>query len=147
MQAASDVFLGWLTGPGGREFYVRQLRDMKWSPDIAALTPRTMGGYAQICGRTLARAHARSGDAVKIAAYIGTSDSFDRSLLAFSERYTAQVSADFAAFTAAISTHELASTRDEATAVQSSLVTQMKNTVDNYPTTQPAQHHSAEQEQ
>ena len=63
MQAASDSFLGWIDGPGGRSFYVRQLRDMKWSPDPASLTEERLAGYAQLCGHTLARAHARSGDA------------------------------------------------------------------------------------
>lgn len=137
MQAASDIFLGWLTGPGGREFYVRQLRDMKWSPDIAALTPRTMTGYAQICARTLARAHARSGDSITIAAYIGTSDTFDRSLLAFSERYTEQVSADFAAFTAAIGDGRLAATANEANAVQASMVSQTQSAADAYAARNP----------
>ncbi|MFA7323727.1 MAG: DUF2252 domain-containing protein [Candidatus Nanopelagicales bacterium] len=121
MQAASDVFLGWLTGPAGRQFYVRQLRDMKWSPEIAALAPKTMAGYAQLCGKTLARSHARSGDAVKIASYIGTSDTFDRSLLAFSERYAAQVNRDFAAFKAAIEAGILPSASDEAGTVETSL--------------------------
>lgn len=120
---------------------------MKWSPEIAALTPKTMGGYAQICGRTLARAHARSGDSVKIAAYIGSSDAFDRSLLAFSERYAAQVTADFAAFTAAISTNELASTSDEARTVQTSLVTQMQTVADGFPAAQPAPQESPGQDQ
>ena len=71
MQAASDSFLGWIDGPAGRSFYVRQLRDMKWSPDPEWLTGDRLLRYARLCGSTLARAHARSGDAVAIAAYLG----------------------------------------------------------------------------
>ena len=70
IQAASDSFLGWIDGPGGRSFYVRQLRDMKWSPDPAWLTGERLIDYAQLCGSTLARAHARSGDAIAISAYL-----------------------------------------------------------------------------
>ncbi len=121
MQAASDVFLGYLTGVGGRHFYVRQLRDMKWSPVVSALTPKTMGGYAQLCGRSLARGHARSGDSIKIAAYIGTSDTFDTSLVDFSLRYASQVHEDFAEFTQAIADGHISTTMSESTAVKSSL--------------------------
>ncbi len=122
MQAASDVFLGWLVGPGGRHFYVRQLRDMKWSPDIASLVPRTLAGYAQIVGKTLARGHARTGDSVKIASYLGNSDAFDQSMYAFSERYAAQVDADYAAFKAAIANGSLANSSNENESVQQSLM-------------------------
>ena len=82
MQAASDPFLGWATGTGarGREFYVRQLRDMKGSAVIETMPPARLARYGQICGVTLARAHARSGDAAKIAGYLGDDDTFDRAL-------------------------------------------------------------------
>jgi uncharacterized protein (DUF2252 family) len=113
MQAASDVFLGWITGSAGRYFYVRQLRDMKWSPEIATLTTDAMRGYAQICGKTLARGHARSGDSVAISAYLGTSDTFDQSLLSFALRYSAQVNEDFETFTQAIADGTLTTASSE----------------------------------
>ena len=89
MQASGDIFLGWIhvtTGLDGseRDFYIRQLRDWKGSADIEAMVPKGMKIYAQMCGWTLARAHARSGDAVAIAAYLGRSDELrpgDRRLL------------------------------------------------------------------
>ncbi len=102
MQAASDSFLGWIDGPGGRSFYVRQLRDMKWSPDPATLNEKRIGRYAVLCGHTLARAHARSGDAVAISAYLGTGKSFDKAISAFAESYADQTQQDFKAFTGAI---------------------------------------------
>ena len=122
MQAASDVFLGWLVGPGGRHFYVRQLRDMKWSPDIATVQPRGLVALAQICGKALARGHARTGDSVKIASYLGTSDVFDKSMLAFSERYAAQVDADFAEFKTAMSDGTLSDSDDEKASIAESLL-------------------------
>jgi hypothetical protein len=102
MQAASDSFLGWLDGPAGRSFYVRQLRDMKWSPDPASLDAEKLVRYAGLCGHALARAHARSGDAVALAAYLGKGTAFDDAVAAFARTYADQVQADFAAFTAAI---------------------------------------------
>ena len=124
MQAASDVFLGSITGIGGRHFYIRQLRDMKWSPLISNLTPKTMSGYAQLCGKSLARGHARSGDSVKIAGYVGSSDTFDTSLVDFSQRYAQQVHKDFADFTQAIADGAISITLSETTAVNSSLHTE-----------------------
>jgi uncharacterized protein (DUF2252 family) len=102
MQAASDAFLGWVQAPNGRQFYVRQLRDMKWSPDIAKLPVAQLAGYATLCGRTLAHGHARSGDPVEIAAYLGQSEKFDVAISEFSRAYSAQVNSDFARYTAAI---------------------------------------------
>ena len=87
MQATSDVFLGWTRGPGGRDYYIRQLWDMKGSVDIAKLQPVGLGFYAGICGWALARAHARSGDAVAIAAYVGAGDTFDSAVADFAETY------------------------------------------------------------
>ena len=103
MQATGDSFLGWVEGPSGRNYYVRQLRDMKWSPDPATLTASGLHRYALLCGHTLARAHARSGDAIAIAAYLGSGSSFDQAIVAFSASYADQVHHDFEAFTAAIS--------------------------------------------
>ena len=78
MQAASDIFLGWFSGPDGRHYYWRQLRDMKGSATVEAMSPRSLREYAKLCAWTLARAHARSGDPVAIAAFLGTSEPFDR---------------------------------------------------------------------
>ena len=102
MQAASDSFLGWIEGPGGRNYYVRQLRDMKWSPDPSTLVGERLGRYAVLCGHTLARAHARSGDAVAIAAYLGKGRAFDSAIAEFGITYAEQVAEDYAAFTSAI---------------------------------------------
>jgi uncharacterized protein (DUF2252 family) len=102
MQAASDAFLGWVQAPNGRQFYVRQLRDMKWSPDIAKLPVAQLSAYASLCGRTLAHGHARSGDPVAIAAYLGEGTKFDDAISSFSRVYAAQVGSDFAEYTSAI---------------------------------------------
>ena len=72
MQATPDIFLGWTRGPGGRDFYLRQLWDMKGSVDTATLQPEGLGFYGGICAWALARAHARTGDSVAISAYLGT---------------------------------------------------------------------------
>lgn len=102
MQSASDSFLGWIDGPGGRSFYARQLRDMKWSPDPATLGSERLVRFAILCGHTLARAHARSADAIAISAYLGSGSSFDEAVTAFSVAYADQMEQDFAAFKAAI---------------------------------------------
>jgi uncharacterized protein (DUF2252 family) len=114
MQAASDSFLGWIDGPGGRSFYVRQLRDMKWSPDPASLTEERLARYAELCGHTLARAHARSGDAIAISAYLGTGKSFDKAINAFAQSYADQSDKDFAEFTRAITDGRLGAHEDAA---------------------------------
>jgi uncharacterized protein (DUF2252 family) len=99
MQSASDIYLGWTRGlDAGRYYYWRQLRDMKGSVDPEILTPSTLALYADVCGQTLARAHARSGDPVAIAAYLGKSDSFDRSITDFAERYADQNERDYDEF-------------------------------------------------
>ena len=103
MQATPDIFLGWTRGPGGRDFFFRQLWDMKGSVDIAGLRrPFGMGFYGSLCARTLARAHARSGDAVAISAYLGTNDKFDGAIADFAEAYADLNARDHAAFVAAI---------------------------------------------
>ncbi|MFE0175846.1 DUF2252 domain-containing protein [Streptomyces sp. NPDC059002] len=102
IQAAGDIFLGWMTGPQGRAFYWRQLRDMKGSADLAAMSPAELRLYAGLCGTALARAHARSGDRIAIAAYLGGSDTFDRAVTDFALRYAAQNARDHAALNAAI---------------------------------------------
>ncbi|HEY5852656.1 MAG TPA: DUF2252 domain-containing protein [Aldersonia sp.] len=106
MQAASDIFLGWqrTTGPDGvdRDFYVRQLRDWKLSFPIELMAPQGMAVYAGLCGWTLARAHARSGDRIALAAYLGKSDKFDTAIADFAETYADQNERDHAALAAAV---------------------------------------------
>jgi uncharacterized protein (DUF2252 family) len=103
MQAASDIYLGWTKGADvNRHFYWRQLRDMKGSADPETMVPAGFVLYARACGWTLARAHARSGDPVAIAAYLGKGDGFDRSIIDFSERYADQNEQDYEAFVKAI---------------------------------------------
>jgi uncharacterized protein (DUF2252 family) len=103
MQASSDIFLGWVrVNPPDpdvdqRDFYVRQLRDWKGSAEVETLRPEGLAAYGRACGWTLARAHARTGDRVAIASYLGNSDSFDRALLTFSAAYAEQNDRDFAA--------------------------------------------------
>jgi uncharacterized protein (DUF2252 family) len=102
MQAVSDIFLGWTTGPGGRDFYLRQLWDMKGSVDTAMLRPEGMGFYGGLCAWALARAHAVTGDAVAISAYLGTSDRFDGAIADFAEAYADVNERDHQAYRAAI---------------------------------------------
>ncbi|MFE1348837.1 DUF2252 family protein, partial [Streptomyces sp. NPDC058757] len=101
-QAASDIFLGWMTGPEQRHFYWRQLRDMKGSAEVETMTPALLRDYARLCGRALARAHARSGDRIAIAAYLGSSDVFDRAVADFSLTYAGQNADDYASLGAGI---------------------------------------------
>ena len=102
MQSASDIFLGWTAGQRGRQFYFRQLRDMKIKFLVESFNPVTMLDYAAMCGRTLARAHARSGDAAMIAGYLGGKDVFDRAIARFAQSYADQSERDHAAFMSAI---------------------------------------------
>ena len=103
MQAASDIYLGWTKGLDvRRHFYWRQLRDMKGSVEAESLAPPGLTFYARTCGWTLARAHARSGDPVAIAEYLGTSDAFDKSITDFSQRYADQNERDYQQFVNAV---------------------------------------------
>jgi hypothetical protein len=94
MQSASDLFLGWMTGPDGRHFYVRQLRDMKLKILIETFKRNSMIQYAKLCGWTLARAHARSGEPAKISGYLGRGDKFDQAVADFSISYADQSERD-----------------------------------------------------
>jgi uncharacterized protein (DUF2252 family) len=114
MQATSDIFLGWQHVHSGaaldgreRDFYVRQLKDWKGSIAFESLLPVGAAAYGRACGWTLARAHARSGDRVAIAAYLGKSDAFDRALAAFAETYADQNARDYAALQAAVDAGQL----------------------------------------
>jgi uncharacterized protein (DUF2252 family) len=107
MQATSDIFLGWVHVPEGegglpRDFYGRQLKDWKGSAEIEQMVPKGMAQYGKLCGWTLARAHARSGDRIAIAAYLGKSSSFDRAILQFSDAYAEQNDSDYQALAAAV---------------------------------------------
>jgi uncharacterized protein (DUF2252 family) len=107
MQSASDIMLGWLHTDDGldgrsRDFYGRQLWDWKFSADIDTMTPRIMGPYVEMCAWTLARAHARSGDRLAIASYLGQSDVFDRAIADFAEAYADQSERDYESLLGAI---------------------------------------------
>lgn len=108
MQAASDIFLGWLRNQYGQDFYVRQLRDMKGTVDIEALSPSELNLWAEFCGWATARAHARAGSAVEIAAYLGASDTFDQAIATFAEAYADQTERDWRAFRSAVKTGRIA---------------------------------------
>jgi hypothetical protein len=101
MQATSDIFLGWQSFDGvdgvRRDYFVRQLKDWKGSASVETMTPQAMSVYAKMCGWTLARAHARSGDRVAIAAYLGSGDVFDQAIAEFSEAYADLTERDHAA--------------------------------------------------
>ena len=111
MQAASDIFLGWHRQAGidgvERDFYIRQLHDWKGSADVDTMNVAAAKVYARVCGETLARAHARSGDRVAIAAYLGHSDRFDRAIAEFARRYADQNDRDYAAFADAVASGRL----------------------------------------
>jgi hypothetical protein len=109
MQAASDIFLGWSRGQGiddgvTRDFYVRQLWDWKMGEDIERMSPAGMGFYGQACGWTLARAHARSGDRIAIASYLGSNDTFPAAIAEFAESYADQNERDYGALRDAVRT-------------------------------------------
>ena len=117
MQASSDIFLGWHRNEKGldgraRDFYVRQLRDGKFSVDIATMVPGGLRLYGELCGWTLARAHGRSGDRIAIASYLGGSDVFDRAIAEFSSAYADQTERDHAALAAAAASGRIKAERD-----------------------------------
>ncbi|MFA5882433.1 MAG: DUF2252 domain-containing protein [Acidimicrobiia bacterium] len=101
-QSVNDIFLGWTTGPEGRQFYVRQLRDWKYSVDLGTVPIDELRSYAALCAWTLARGHARSGDAVAIDAYVGTNDRLDRAITAFAQDYADLNVKDYEEFRAAV---------------------------------------------
>jgi len=117
MQAYSDIFLGWQRSEAGldgrtRDFYVRQLRDWKLSIDIDSLVPSGMQMYAQLCGWTLARAHARSGDRIAIAAYLGGSDVFDKAIVQFAAAYADLNERDYDALVGAVASGRITAAQD-----------------------------------
>jgi uncharacterized protein (DUF2252 family) len=116
MQAASDIFLGWQRTQAGldgqpRDFYVRQLRDWKFSLDVEAMIPAGMRLYGELCGWTLARAHARSGDRIAIASYLGNSDIFDKAIANFAADYADQTERDHRALADAVAAGRITAER------------------------------------
>ena len=101
MQALSDIFLGWSTF-GGRHFYGRQLRDMKFSVEVEDVDPVRLTEYVQVCGAALARAHARMSDPAQISGYLGKKDTFDQAIADFAEAYADQTERDHEALLAAM---------------------------------------------
>ncbi len=113
MQASSDIFLGWLHVEEGidgqaRDFYGRQLKDWKGSAEIERMIPQGLAAYGRLCGWTLARAHARSGDRIAIAAYLGKGSSFDRAIVEFSRAYAEQNERDYQALAKAVKVGRIA---------------------------------------
>jgi predicted alpha/beta hydrolase len=106
MQAAGDIMLGWVRTSDvdgvERDYYVRQLWDAKGSALVETMNPTALAYYAGVCSRTLARAHARGGDSVAIAGYLGRGDSFDRALAGFAEAYADQNKRDYASVVEAV---------------------------------------------
>ncbi|MFI5676241.1 DUF2252 domain-containing protein [Streptomyces cellulosae] len=102
LQAAGDLFLGWMSGPQGRAFYWRQLRETKGRADVAGMSPADLTAYARLCGTALARAHARSGDRIAIAGYLGGADTFERAVADFALAYAGQTAHDHQSLGAAV---------------------------------------------
>ena len=113
MQSSSDIFLGWVRGRRGYDFYVRQLRDMKMSMPVDGFSAVRLKLYAEMCGWTLARAHAKSGDAATISGYLGKGDSFDRALGEFAVAYADQTQKDHAALVKAIKSGRIQALAEE----------------------------------
>jgi hypothetical protein len=116
MQASSDIFLGWLhvrQGMDGqsRDFYGRQLKDWKGSAEVEQMIPKGMAQYGRLCGWTLARAHARTGDRIAIASYLGKGPSIDRAILEFSHAYAEQNECDYKALAKAVKTGQITAER------------------------------------
>jgi uncharacterized protein (DUF2252 family) len=113
MQSASDVFLGWTRGQNGRDFYIRQLRDMKMSVIIEALDTGMLRQYGRVCAHALARAHARSGDAPMIAGYMGSGQTFDDAITEFATDYSSQNRRDYREFIQAIREGRIEAIKDD----------------------------------
>jgi hypothetical protein len=113
MQASSDMFLSWTTLKG-RHYYIRQLRDMKWSQDVSTLEAKELALYAEICGATLARAHARSTDPAVLSGYLGGKDTFDEAMVEFARLYADQGERDYLQLQAAVKNHRITAAKGSA---------------------------------
>jgi uncharacterized protein (DUF2252 family) len=113
MQPASDLFLGWMTAPRGRHFYVRQLRDAKIKPMVETFDAELLTIYAEACGTVLARAHAKSGDAAMISGYVGKSDELDEAMAQFAIAYADQAERDYSALQSAVRQGRITAFREE----------------------------------
>ena len=113
-QAASDIFLGWSTGPAGRHYYLRQLRDKKIGLDIEQFDKELLVGYARLCGSMLARAHAKAGNATLLSSYMGSTDVIDEAISDFAVKYADQTEKDYSDFIKAIKSGKLEVQEDEA---------------------------------
>jgi uncharacterized protein (DUF2252 family) len=111
MQATSDIFLGWQRVRPAEDYYIRQLRDWKYAVDVGRLDPHGLAAYGRLCGWTLARAHARTGDRIAVAAYLGKSERFERALAEFAEAYADQTERDHAALGDAVATGRVSALR------------------------------------
>jgi hypothetical protein len=111
MQAASDVFLGWAISEDGHHFYVRQFKDMKGSVDISSLSSAALVEYLELCGWTLARAHAQSGRTDEIAGYLGRGEQFDAAITAFANSYADQNEVDYSRLVEAINVGKIPAER------------------------------------
>jgi hypothetical protein len=114
MQSSSDIFLGWVRGKRGYDFYVRQMRDMKMSIPLEGLSVAHLNQYTDACGWTLARAHAKSGDPAIIASYLGKGDRFDRALAKFAVAYADQTERDHGALLKAVRAGRVTVLEEEA---------------------------------
>jgi hypothetical protein len=114
MQSSSDIFLGWVRGKRGHDFYVRQMRDMKMSIPLEGLSAAHLNQYTDACGWTLARAHAKSGDPAMISSYLGKGDRFDRALAKFAVAYADQTERDHAGLLKAIRAGSVTILEEEA---------------------------------
>lgn len=112
MQSASDMFLGWMTADSGVHYYVRQLRDMKFSAPLDLFSPAELARYGEICGWVLARAHAKGGDAALIAGYLGKTDAFDQALASFAQSYATQTEQDYRRLVEAVKSGRIQAIQD-----------------------------------
>ncbi len=112
MQSASDMFLGWMTSKDGMHYYIRQLRDMKFSVPLDAIDPPGLARYAKVCGWVLAHAHAKGGDAAMISGYLGKSDAFDQALTGFAQAYADQTEQDYQSLVKAVKSGKVQAVSD-----------------------------------
>lgn len=119
LQAVGDPFVGWSTGPSGRQFHFRQLRDLKLAVDVELFDSALFADYARLCGWAIARAHAKAGNAaIEIAAYIGRGDTFADALTAYAFAYADQVERDYEAFVKAVRRGALEACTDDEIAAR-----------------------------